>query len=324
MALDHNLLEQAKARARAARNAALARMHGGASSSREDAIREAVARARAAVARASQYGGGSSSREDAIREAVARARAAAAQDGGAYHIKERLAERKSSNVRHVGRKAGPRKTGLLNPRLRTYVAAVGQGRDSMKFLRGLSGETNGNHLYFHGLPNAAAKKVLTALTKTRMSAAQRTSNGRHVGKNVNGSAQQNYTLVPKGSITQSNPIRIVLVEVTKGLRKKTAQPAGSLNYGSGMRKNKPSPFGKYYQYKYYGYQEPTNATFEIRSVDKQGVPYGPKRPVAVANKNVVVKISSKEESFQDALAKKNVKATQARAALKRRGYSISA
>jgi len=241
------------------------------------------------------------------------------QDGGARDIVKRLEARKSGNVRHVGRGAGPRKTGLLNPRLRTYVAAVGQGRDSMKFLRGLDGETNGKHLHFHGLPNAAAKKVLTALTKTRLSAAQRAANGQRVGKDAHGSAQQSYTLVEKGSITKSNPIRIVMVEVTKGLRKKTAQPTGSLNYGSGMRKNKPARFGKYYQYKYYGYQEPTNATFQIRSVDKKGVPYGPKRPVAVANKNVVVKISAHEESFQQALAKKDAKAAQASANLKRQG-----
>ena len=310
MALDHTLLEQAKARARAARNAALARMHGGAVSSREDAIREAVARARAAVARASQYGG-SSSREDAIREAVARARAAAAdQAGGAWHVAKRLGGRKQRNskAKHVGRKAVSR-VGMLNPRLRTYVAAVGLGGAPMQYLTGDATQTVGKRLYFHGLPSAAAKKVLTALTKTRKSAATRARGGQvgpvpRVGAGVVGGNAADYSLVQKGSITQASPVRITLVEVTKGLRKKTAQPANSIAYGAASKKGK---LGKYYQYHYYGYQEASNESFVIRG-----------QRINVANKNVVVRSTIKNPTFAGALAAKQAKANVARVNLRGR------
>ena len=347
--MDRSLLEQAKARARAARNAALSRMYGGASADvdREQAIREAVARARAAAASRAQNGGYFAQSNNVNRRGQNGGYFAQSDDddsdleGGAWGVEKRLGARKAS-ARHqgalakfagrVGRAPAPtggkrsdsplsaRRSGLNNPRLRTYVAYVGAINDvKLELLTGAPGYTKQKVLYFHGKPREAAKKVLTALARVRKQKAPGAGYGpkssQRLAKGDLASAQT-YTLWGDQSLDgQNNAVRITLVEVTKGLGKLSAQKPGDLvhhpnaNYVSGPNAGKPRTARKYYVIPYAGWRE-----------EREPVQVGSFNTARTyTHVNVVVRLTVNNPTLQQALAAKATKQAKTVATLAARG-----
>jgi hypothetical protein len=155
---------------------------------------------------------------------------------------------------------------------RTYVAYICKGSGAKKLLTSPVGDKS--KIYFHGLPSAAARKVLTALTKKR-----KLSKGRYT------------SIYTKNALTGSkNAVRICLHEVTKGLH--------------GLD-------GEKFQYEYFGWnQKCAGKSITLSHKDSRGRKvtntFTPKF------KHMVVRVTEKAKTLQSALAKARTKATRAK------------
>jgi len=155
---------------------------------------------------------------------------------------------------------------------RTYVAYICKGNGAKRLLTSPVGDKS--KIYFHGLPSAAARKVLTALTKKR-----------------NVSNTRSTSIYNKNSLTGSkNAVRICLHEVTKGLH---------------------NVEGDKFQYEYFGWnQKCTGKPITLSHKDSRGRKvtntFTPKF------KHMVVRVTEKAKTLQAALAKARTKAARAK------------
>jgi hypothetical protein len=289
---------------------------------RNEAIRRAIERARsAALERVNQFGGNcglqrDSERRDSERRDSERRDSERRDLEGGSKLRRAMEELRDSlkggkkgkkALKKYGKKASKKvvkaskvrkvlkarlraKTrGQRKPCDRTYVAFVARPGSKPMMLRSPVGDKA--KIYLHGLPGAAAKKVLTALTRKR-----KVSRGKYV------------SIAAKGAYNgPSKAVRITLVEVTKGLVRSAPKATGGLSLAS-VEKG-------YFQYHYYGWNVPVKThalTLKRRDKKTDKVVSNTFKPLC---KHVVVRATKKASSLAAAVAKAKVKANRSKAAL---------